>query len=310
MQRGPAPGHLAERLAEPGQFQRFGAQRLNRATRFGQALAGQPGRGAEVPAPAGRVVGGLFGRLELGDDPGQALGQGVVDLPGHPLPLVLDPGLAGLGQQLLLQARVLGQRGLEPVVSRAQLVQRLPAPVVQQRGGPPGPGVGQRDGHVHGHDDEVDHHAGEGVLVDAVGLRGGGQQAHRGRAEQPPRPHQVPEHEEVDGERVDPEHGVAEDQERAERDQHRDEEHHHPRAAPPGGMQCVHPQDPRRGQRAQDEPGDPGVRARLVEGEGQQDAEDQHAVGQDIQQRVVTLDQRIRVGEVLAHGTGHLRPPH
>src|ERR1700759_2192753 len=35
-------------------------------------------------APAGRVVGGLLGRLELGDDPGQALGQGVVDLPGHP----------------------------------------------------------------------------------------------------------------------------------------------------------------------------------------------------------------------------------
>ena len=232
-----------------------------------------------------------------------------MDLPGHPLPLVLDPGLAGLGQQLLLQARVLRQRRLEPVVGRAELFQRLPAPVVQHRGGPPGPGVGQKDGHVHGHDDQVDHHAGEGVLVDAVGLRGGGQQAHRGRAEQPPRPHQVPEHEEVDGERVDPEQGVVQDQERAEHGQHGDEDHHHPRAAPPGGMQRIHPADPRGGQRAQDEPGEPGVRARLAEGEGQQDAEDQRAVGQDIQHRVVTLVQRRGAG-LRRHGTGHLRPPH
>ena len=175
--------------------------------------------------------------------------------------------------------------------------------------GPPGPGVGQRDGHVHGHDDQVDHHAGRGVLVDAVGLRGGGQQPHRGRAEQPPRPHQVPDHEEVDGERVDPEQGVVEDQERAEHDQHGDEDRHHPRAAPPGGVQRVHPQHPRGGQRAQDEPGELGVRARLAEREGQQEAEDQRAVGQDIQHRVVTLAERSGAG-LRRHGTGHLRPPH
>ncbi len=78
----------------------------------------------EVAAPAGRVVGGLLGRLELGDDPGQPLGQGVVDLPGHPLPLVEDAGLPGLGQQLLLQARVLGQTRLEPAVGLAQLAER------------------------------------------------------------------------------------------------------------------------------------------------------------------------------------------
>ena len=54
----------------------------------------------------------LVGRLELGDDPGQALGERVVDLAGHPLPLVEHAGLAGLGQQLGVQAGVLRQRGL------------------------------------------------------------------------------------------------------------------------------------------------------------------------------------------------------
>ena len=76
-----------------------------------------------MTAPGGRVVGGLFGRLELGDDAGQTLGQGVVDLPGHPLPLVQHAGLPGLGQQLVLQARVLGQGGLELAVGLAQLTE-------------------------------------------------------------------------------------------------------------------------------------------------------------------------------------------
>ena len=50
---------------------------------------------------------GLVGRLELGHDPGQALGDGVVDLARHPRPLVEDARLAGLGQQLALQSGVL-----------------------------------------------------------------------------------------------------------------------------------------------------------------------------------------------------------
>ena len=49
--------------------------------------------------PAGR----LLGRLELGDDAGQALGEHVIDLPGHPLPFVARaaprPEVAQLGLQ-------------------------------------------------------------------------------------------------------------------------------------------------------------------------------------------------------------------
>ena len=53
------------------------------------------------------------GRLELGDDPGQALRDGVVDLARHPLPLVQDAGLARLRQQLGVQTGVLLERDLE-----------------------------------------------------------------------------------------------------------------------------------------------------------------------------------------------------
>ena len=65
-------------------------------------------------SPVGRAIGRLVGRLELGDDPGQALGDRVVDLAGHPLPLVEDARLAGLGEQLGVEAGVLLQRRLEP----------------------------------------------------------------------------------------------------------------------------------------------------------------------------------------------------
>ena len=52
-----------------------------------------PGRGgARQPGRPLRV----FGGLELGDDPGQALGQGVVDLAGQALAFVEHAGLAGL----------------------------------------------------------------------------------------------------------------------------------------------------------------------------------------------------------------------
>ncbi len=129
VQRGPPPRHLAQRLAEPGGLQRLGTQLVHRTPGLGQALAGQPDRCLDAPVPV-RLPAGLRGRLQLGDDPGEALRQGVVDLARHPLPLVHDPGLPRLGEQLLVQARVLGQRGLELAVGHAQLGQRLLAPLV------------------------------------------------------------------------------------------------------------------------------------------------------------------------------------
>ena len=61
-----------------------------------------------------RPVARLVRRLELGDDPDQALGDGVVDLARHALPLVEHARLAGLGQQLRVQAGVLDRRRLQP----------------------------------------------------------------------------------------------------------------------------------------------------------------------------------------------------
>ena len=75
-----------------------------------RARAARRWPGAGRDRPAGR---GLVRRLELGDDPDQALGDRVVDLAGHPRPLVEDAGLARLGEQLGVQAGVLHQRGLE-----------------------------------------------------------------------------------------------------------------------------------------------------------------------------------------------------
>ena len=57
---------------------------------------------------------GLLGGLQLGDDAGETLRQRVVDLPGHPLPLLEHAGLAGLVEQLGVQLGVLLQGGLEP----------------------------------------------------------------------------------------------------------------------------------------------------------------------------------------------------
>ncbi len=91
-----------------------GHRRLDRPAGLGQALAGQPLRVLEVAIAVGRPVARLVGRLELGDDPGQALGDRVVDLARHPLPLVEHARLARLGQQLGVEAGVLLERRLEP----------------------------------------------------------------------------------------------------------------------------------------------------------------------------------------------------
>lgn len=60
------------------------------------------------------VVRAVRDDLELGDDPGQALRDGVVDLGGKTPALVGDPGLAGLDEELGVQCGVL----VEGVVQR------------------------------------------------------------------------------------------------------------------------------------------------------------------------------------------------
>ena len=76
---------------------------------------------------AGRPLGG---RLELRDDPGQALGDRVVDLPGQPLPLLAHSRVAGLDDELVVQRGVLGHRPLQPLVGQGELVDGLLALVV------------------------------------------------------------------------------------------------------------------------------------------------------------------------------------
>ena len=63
--------------------------------------------------PLLRPVARLAGRLQLGDDPGQPLRDGVVDLARHALPLVHDAGLACLRQQLGVETGVLLECDLE-----------------------------------------------------------------------------------------------------------------------------------------------------------------------------------------------------
>ena len=75
--------------------------------------------------PAGGGLARLLGSLQLGEDPGEALGEGVVDLPRHPLAFVVHPGLAGLHQQLGVQPRVLLGGLLQPHVRLVQGGERL-----------------------------------------------------------------------------------------------------------------------------------------------------------------------------------------
>ena len=87
---------VGDRLAQP--------RRLQAARDAGRAPSGAPRAGSPGPADCGlstcrRQSVGVLGGLELGDDPGQALRERVVDLAGHPLPLVEHAGLAGLGQR-------------------------------------------------------------------------------------------------------------------------------------------------------------------------------------------------------------------
>ena len=105
---------LSWRDARGQRLQRGGHRGLDRAAGLGQALAGQQLRVREVAIAVRRAIDRLVCGLELRDDPGQALGDRVVDLARHPLPLVEDARLSCLGEQLGVEARVLLQGRLEP----------------------------------------------------------------------------------------------------------------------------------------------------------------------------------------------------
>ena len=114
VQLGPPLGVRGERLGQPRALQGTGLQGLDGAAGLAEALAGQRPGQTEVPL----LLGGrpLGGRLELRDDPGQALGDRVVDLPGQPLPLLAHSRVAGLDDELVVQGGVLGHRLLQPLV--------------------------------------------------------------------------------------------------------------------------------------------------------------------------------------------------
>ncbi len=70
---------------------------MHRAAGFDKALPRQPLRLVHVTLPALGVLAALLCRFELCDDPRETLRQGVMDLARHPLALVEDTGLSGLG---------------------------------------------------------------------------------------------------------------------------------------------------------------------------------------------------------------------
>jgi hypothetical protein len=121
VQARPALGHVGQGIGEPGPVQRLGADGPDGAAGLAEAVAGQVGGVVEVAAPVGGAALGVPGRLDLGDDPGEALGQGVVDLAGHALALVQGPGRPRLGQQPRLELGVLGRGGLQLGVGLGEL---------------------------------------------------------------------------------------------------------------------------------------------------------------------------------------------
>jgi len=194
--RGPAIRHLGQRLRQLGVLQRLRAHSPDRAPRLGQALAGQPSGVADPPLPVGlagaavrtapgrlgeRAQPGLLGGFQLSDDAGQALRQGVVDLPRHPLPFLQHARLPGLDEQLGVQAGVLGHHRLELTVRLGQVDDDPLAFGVLILGF-----LAQMDEHGHqhrvqaGHDGE-DSQVREGRRVESAELRDGrqGRDAHQ-----------------------------------------------------------------------------------------------------------------------------------
>ena len=92
----------------PSYARRRRGEVLHRAAGLAQAVPGEVGRRGSTCswAVAGSGV-ALGDDLELGDDAGQALGDGVVDLGGQPAPLVGDARFPCLDEELGVQGGVL-----------------------------------------------------------------------------------------------------------------------------------------------------------------------------------------------------------
>ena len=268
MPRRPPGGHLGDGLGQAAGLQRLRAQLVHRAPRLGQALPGQRGRRRVVPAPRGRVVGRVLGRLQLGDDAGQALRQGVVDLPGHPGPLVQDAGLAGLLDQPFLQRADFGEGRGEPGVGVPGLAQRrLPRAVVPCADlADPGHQAHRRD--VDDQDGQVLEAADPGAGVQIDRLCRAGHHPDAGDEVQLARPADDPVRVEVQGRRVEAEPRVAQDHGQPEQDQAGEEDGHHADPVPPLRVQREEHQAPRRGRRAEREVDGEGARLVMLEGDG------------------------------------------
>ena len=117
---GPRVRPRPDRVDEVEVLERSGAQGLDGTARLVERRAGELG-GALAVRGGDRLVEGLVSGLELGDDPGEALRDGVVDLGGQPFALLVDPRLAGACREGLLQLGVLLQGRLEPCVRPLEL---------------------------------------------------------------------------------------------------------------------------------------------------------------------------------------------
>ena len=123
----------------------LGSRRLDRPARLGQALAGQPDGVVDVASPVVRPVARLLGGLELGDDPGQPVGDGVVDLARHPRPLVEHARLSRLRDQLSLEPDVLVHGDLELGDGLPALLAQLGQPLAEDRPEPDHDGLDDDD---------------------------------------------------------------------------------------------------------------------------------------------------------------------
>lgn len=128
---------------------------MHGAAGLAEAVAGERRGTVEVFAGPRGVVGRGDG-LELGDDPGQALREGVMDLGGQPAPLVGHPGLPCLEQQLGVQGGVLGEGLFQPGVGEFQL----------------GDGLGLAPGPLRLAGADVAEEQGEGGVQDEEGTEG------------------------------------------------------------------------------------------------------------------------------------------
>jgi len=241
---GRPAGHLpGQRVGQLAVLQRLRAQRLHRAAGVGQAVPGQTLGVADAPLAFG-LAGGLLGGLELGDDPGQALGQRVVDLPGHPLPFVARARLPSLGQQLGLQAGVLGHHLFHPLVGLGQLGDHpLTGPVLLLGFHP--------EQHEHSHQRHVDEgqhqpdsHLRHGRPVESPALSHGEEDRYHRCGRPAPRTLQVTERVQEPHPGEERKKGTAEGEQGDERDQAGDVEPGRPRSLHPAWVQDGRPGDP------------------------------------------------------------------